>query len=161
MPSYEYSHKHGAFVKECSYCRNITIGTADNEESLKIFSEVFAPSNGSDSADRLQSRCWFCNNSKRRALGITRDFLEEQWLAQKGKCSICTKDISLKRNVGTDVHAHIDHDDVTGKVRELLCGNCNRGIGIFKHSPELLKAAATYLIKHNGTILPFKREDFG
>lgn len=40
---------------------------------------------------------------------------------------------------------HIDHSHETGKVRGLLCGPCNRGIGHLHDSPKLLRAAAKYL----------------
>jgi hypothetical protein len=34
------------------------------------------------------------------------------------------------------------------QVRDLLCGNCNRGLGLFKENPSLLTAAAWYLERH-------------
>ena len=39
---------------------------------------------------------------------------------------------------------HVDHCHDTGKVRGLLCLNCNSGIGGLKHSPELIRKAALY-----------------
>jgi hypothetical protein len=44
--------------------------------------------------------------------------------------------------------AHVDHDEDTGIVRALLCGPCNRGIGIFKHDAGLLREAADYVEYH-------------
>lgn len=40
---------------------------------------------------------------------------------------------------------HIDHCHSTGKIRGLLCGKCNVGIGMFRDSPENLMRAAAYL----------------
>ena len=42
---------------------------------------------------------------------------------------------------------HVDHDHKTGKVRGLLCYNCNNGIGRLKDSIDLLQKAIVYLSK--------------
>jgi hypothetical protein len=53
-----------------------------------------------------------------------------------GICAIC-KTVLKEPNV--------DHCHTTGKVRGVLCWNCNTGIGKFKDSPEILIRAAEYL----------------
>jgi hypothetical protein len=40
---------------------------------------------------------------------------------------------------------NIDHCHTTGKVRGLLCDNCNKGLGLFKDNPDLLNNAVKYL----------------
>jgi len=160
MPSYEYNLQHKAFIKQCSCCKEITVGSDNLEESLKIFEDVFAPAGPSSGmADGMQSRCWMCNTRSRRELGVTRNQLEEMWKKQNGKCAICELEISIKRRAGVDVHAHVDHNNNTGNIRELLCGNCNRGIGIFKHNPKLLTQAANYVRKHEpqSDVIPLRR----
>jgi len=62
-------------------------------------------------------------------------------LEQQGElCAIC-------RSVLQPMHkeTHIDHDHATGKVRGLLCGACNLGLGKFKDNPAALRAAAAYV----------------
>lgn len=60
---------------------------------------------------------------------------------QNGVCAICGNPNGKK--------LHVDHDHKTNKVRGLLCGNCNKGIGLFKDDITLLDKAIKYL---NGQI---------
>lgn len=47
---------------------------------------------------------------------------------------------------GSDGRAHnIDHDHATGRVRGILCGSCNRALGLLQDSPELMRRAAEYV----------------
>ena len=82
----------------------------------------------------------------RRAVGDTKRWdmseseFQDRLAAQGNKCAICSKEI-----VGRDIHR--DHCHSTGEWRGLLCNNCNRGLGHFQDDPELLVAAAFYLVK--------------
>lgn len=147
MPRYDWDVDHKAFTKQCSCCKTLTVGTPDEEESRKIFLEVFSSSNGSaDAADGMQSRCYICNSHRRRSLGVSLEWLRDLHQLQEGCCGICSTPISLDRNAQNP--ANVDHDASTGKVRQLLCGNCNRGIGLFFDNPEYLRMAADYLEFH-------------
>jgi hypothetical protein len=66
------------------------------------------------------------------------------WVAQGGVCAICQ---GSESRVGVELLA-IDHCHTTGKVRGLLCSNCNRALGLLKDSPGVLRAAAEYLAAH-------------
>jgi hypothetical protein len=66
---------------------------------------------------------------------------------QNGLCAICGKPPSGKRNSRT-IHLAVDHDHISGHVRKLLCSHCNAGIGGFKDSVELLRAAIAYIESH-------------
>lgn len=60
--------------------------------------------------------------------------------AQGNRCAICHGEWDGKNKV-----PHVDHDHETGRVRGLLCESCNLGLGKFKDSAGLLRAAAAYL----------------
>lgn len=62
--------------------------------------------------------------------------------AQNHRCKICGKESKNKRLA-------VDHCHITGRVRSLLCSNCNTGIGQFKESPMILQSAMNYLFLHN------------
>lgn len=74
-----------------------------------------------------------------RQYGITLEQYDEMLVAQNGVCAICREECKSGRRLS------VDHCHETGKVRGLLCGNCNQGIGRFGHSPERLSAALAFL----------------
>lgn len=64
--------------------------------------------------------------------------------AQGGRCAICRTDKAFSGG-GDGRRLAIDHCHSTGIVRGLLCGNCNRMLGLVKDDPEALRRAAAYL----------------
>ena len=85
-------------------------------------------------------------SSLKRLYGITSDDYEMFFQKQKGLCAICltpnSTDFRKKR-------FSIDHCHRTGKVRGLLCGNCNSGLGLFKDDLSILRTAVEYLRESN------------
>lgn len=65
----------------------------------------------------------------------------EEWLlmlaSQDGRCAICQR--------ATTATLHVDHDHTTGRIRGLLCRNCNVALGLFRDDAEALTRAAAYL----------------
>jgi len=80
----------------------------------------------------------------RRNFGITLAKYESMRLAQRDTCALCSA-----AKPGGRGGWHVDHDHKTGKVRQLLCQNCNIGLGSFQDSPALLVKAARYLRRHS------------
>lgn len=64
---------------------------------------------------------------------------------QGNKCALCDKP-----RAHDDLKVlHVDHCHTSGKVRGLLCFNCNAMLGHAKDRTEVLKRAIEYLEKHN------------
>ena len=71
--------------------------------------------------------------------GITVEQYDEMISAQNNCCAVCLKQ--------TD-DLHVDHDHKTGKVRELLCINCNLALGHVQDNIERIIQLQHYVIKH-------------
>jgi len=74
--------------------------------------------------------------------GITAAEFDAMVAAQGGGCAICTVSVNPDAN-----NLAVDHCHTTGRVRGILCGRCNRGIGNFNDDPSLLEKAVIYLRK--------------
>lgn len=80
-------------------------------------------------------------NSIFRNFGITLEQYDKILEKQSGGCKICgTK---TPRGKG---RFSVDHDHLTGKIRGLLCNNCNHVLGNAKDNIKILAAAIQYLI---------------
>lgn len=66
----------------------------------------------------------------------------EKMLDEQGHACLLCKSLSPFRKDGFFV---VDHCHLYGTVRGLLCQHCNTGLGHFKDSPAVLRAAAEYL----------------
>lgn len=78
-----------------------------------------------------------------KRLGISVEDVEAALDRQGGVCAICGGGPT-----GNHGRLVIDHNHATGRVRALLCGLCNQGLGHFRDRPDLLQRAAAYLRAH-------------
>jgi hypothetical protein len=102
--------------------------------------------------DRVQVRAYFRAHPEAlrrgnrrlglRRVGATEADYERFFAEQRGRCAICGED-GGRRGRRLDV----DHCYATGTLRGLLCSACNSGLGYFRDSPSLLRAAQSYLEK--------------
>lgn len=140
-------------LKKCSICLE------DFEASLKMFPKA-------KTKDGLGTYCRKCNSNKtsewksnnkdreklnrrksalKAAYGISVDEYDSILKSQDGGCKLCNRTDTGSKRCN---YFHVDHDHATGKVRGLLCNNCNRGIGYLGDSPERLVKAAEYIRSH-------------
>ena len=90
-----------------------------------------------------QDKEWIKNNQekfreshRKNAYGITSNEYNTMLTEQEHKCIICQQQM---------VTPHVDHDHNTGKVRGLLCMQCNTALGKFKDDVDTLQRAIDYL----------------
>lgn len=80
-----------------------------------------------------------------RDFNITEDEIKALYDKHNCRCAIC----GIEESKTKKKSLCIDHDHKTGKIRGLLCDDCNVGLGRFKDDVENLGQAMKYLNKHN------------
>jgi hypothetical protein len=124
----QYDEQEG--TKKCSICGKI--------KSLSMF--------GTDNKNKTtgkRSDCKECQSFTQKIykFGLTKEQLEQMIEEQNNKCLIC----------GLEFQHYsewcIDHCHHTGKIRGILCSECNTGLGYFFDNTEFLKNAIAYLEK--------------
>lgn len=130
-----------AFTKVCYICRN--------EKPLHEFS------GNKTRTDGKQTYCKQCGKEQQskwyysRKYGITLETRDNLLKAQNGKCAICgiNTTFKLKAGAGSNIgeEAIVDHCHTSKKIRGVLCGACNVGLGSFKDNVNSLKSAISYL----------------
>lgn len=84
-----------------------------------------------------QRTCRSCKRKRyiKRKYGLTLEEYEGLLKSQDGLCVICM----------TRKPLYIDHNHSTGKVRGILCQQCNTAIGYFLEDQEIMKRAIEYI----------------
>lgn len=85
----------------------------------------------------------------KRKYGLSKEQHEVMKIAHDNLCAICHKKETSIDNNGSKRALAIDHCHETGKVRGLLCTNCNTLIGRAKDSVDVLNSAIQYLEKYS------------
>jgi hypothetical protein len=134
---YERKRKDGSVFhrQDCKVCQRAhqQAKRAENPESFRNYQRAYYADN-----------TWrYRDSSLKKKYGITYADFQAMHAAQEGCCALCRRDLPEKG-------AHVDHDHETGKVRALLCHHCNTGIGNLQDDPDLLMAAALYVLQHKG-----------
>ncbi len=83
-----------------------------------------------------------------RSFGISLDQYLEKFKNQNSVCAICNEPETSRGKGGTLRRLAVDHCHTENKIRELLCGRCNKILGAVNDSIELLEKMKQYLIKH-------------
>ena len=85
-----------------------------------VYRKEYFQKNKDKEVKRGRVKAWKTYN-----IDISYEKYEEMYLSCAGKCQICSKQSET---------LDVDHNHTTGNIRGLLCGSCNRGIGLLKES---------------------------
>lgn len=79
--------------------------------------------------------------------GITRADYELMLSTQEYRCAICSSENPNGAGSTSTKNRNfsVDHCHQTGKIRGLLCANCNRGLGLLGDTKEAVALALEYL----------------
>lgn len=81
---------------------------------------------------------------KKHKYNLTPKEYQQLILESNNRCAICNSEFDTTKQNGMNV----DHSHETGKVRGLLCHNCNALLGHAHDNIEILKKAIKYLEKY-------------
>jgi hypothetical protein len=131
----DYSHYHNSKVTKDRYgyrCKGCDKAARAKyrEENTERFAE----------ASRRKSLKW--------KYGITLEEYGGLLGAQGGCCAICNTKENGVHGKRRTWNWSVDHCHTTGKVRGLLCNQCNRGLGMLGDTKEALQKALKYLDTH-------------
>ena len=93
----------------------------------------------SDKAKRARAQS---NRHRLLKYGVDNAWVDAK-AAEQGGCGVC----GIPQPRGKKAW-HVDHDHKTGKVRGVLCGHCNSGLGHFRDNIKALNRAIHYLEMH-------------
>lgn len=104
--------------------------------------------------DARTGSCKSCARRRwlKRAYGITPEQYDAMLTAQGGVCSVCGSAPDHTRNSGEAGRKKtvlcVDHDHATGKVRGLLCSDCNRALGLMDDKLNWIQKLGEYISKY-------------
>lgn len=121
----------------CKECRN-RHGKKWRAKNLKRESE-----RGKKWYSRNKARCkeYARSHKLKTKYGLTVKEYDRILKSQEGVCACCQKEPPADRNL------YVDHNHITGKVRGLLCLQCNVGIGSLGDDLDGVLRAVNYLLK--------------
>lgn len=139
-----YSRNREGFRRDCKVCRYAYSEAWKRANKDRVTAKVTEWRNKNPHLVKAsyqrayQKNPWLWRDKVLKKYGLTREQYNAILHKQGGVCAICKKPPK-------DRALAVDHCHATNKVRGLLCGSCNNGLGRFKDSVELLNVAITYL----------------
>jgi hypothetical protein len=112
----------------------------DNQQQLKRYHNLTINEKRERKRKSVQTlgKDYFKRYKLNRYYNLTLEEFNQMYELQKGKCYLCEKTISGKE-------VKVDHNHTTGKVRKLLCHNCNTSLGLLNEDIKLFEKCIDYL----------------
>jgi hypothetical protein len=155
-PSCFYKHNNPNICKKCIRTLNKSVEVPKG----KVFCTVCRELKGADekfhsrSIDGTHGLCYQCFRelenevystdphkahsaavrSRKNLYGMTHEY-DLLFAQQKGLCAVCGNP-ELRTFKGKPMRLSVDHDHVTGRIRALLCSECNTAFGLLHEDPE-------------------------
>lgn len=114
--------------------------TEEQKQKRRIATENWRLRNPETAALRARDKEY------KKKYGITLEQYNEMLAQQNNTCAICQEPCTTGMNLA------VDHDHTTGKVRALLCKNCNTAIGLLGEDTNRMAKAIEYIQSHSERI---------
>jgi hypothetical protein len=162
-----HSHQSSGYRSECKACqrKRNQKWREDNPDRYRAILDRAHTKRKSDPVTRAKHsagiKVWrktasgqrsMLDNRLRHDYGITLEEYTRLLDKQKGLCAICGK--PPKGGSPTNQRLHVDHNHTTGKVRGLLCKNCNTAIGFLGEDLSRIEASIRYLRSEGSQVKP-------
>lgn len=95
------------------------------------------------SDDYKRAICPFCNHWHRWDRDQGKACRQKLIERDGDHCAVCKEEFTEKNT------PRVDHDHTTGKVRGMLCRNCNVALGLLKDDKQRVRALLVYVEKHD------------
>jgi hypothetical protein len=89
----------------------------------------------------------FKDKNLKTKYGISLSQYNQMLLKQDNKCFLCKVDSNILKHA-----LAVDHCHETGRVRKLLCHNCNGAVGFTKENTSTLQRTIEYLNEYNRNV---------
>lgn len=153
-------------MKQCSKCKiikefsffykNSTRGDG-HQHRCKDCQKIYSDQPKAKERNRIRSNIYRLTNFKKTEASRRKSLLKNKFnlteldykqlsSSQNNLCAICQQPETATCK-GTVKFLAVDHCHKTGRIRGLLCTDCNTSLGKFKDNPQRFINAANYLLK--------------
>ena len=137
--------KDGTTKSYCRDCRRVSNQHYYQANKQKMGAQALKWKKANPEKEAAYNKRWRAKNPETilgwrlKKYNLTVAEYKEALARQRGACAVCAR---------TGRTLHIDHDHATAHTRALLCGNCNRALGLLHDSPDLIEKLLAYALRH-------------